>query len=280
MRARLVSVNTLLQNALGKEGNVVIGALHFPPLPPLPAFPGFKVAEENAFRDLAAFEKGGVDAVIFENNYDDPHKTFVDEETAAAMHALGKILKEKTKVPLGVSVLWNDYKTALSIAQELSLSFIRVPVFVDAVRAVHGVIKGPAREVSELRNSTSPKTLLFTDIHVKHAELLSSLSLTQSAKAAVAAGSNALIVTGAWTGEAPNLKDLQSVRDAVGDFPILAGSGTTAENIAAIFSVANGAIVSTSLKEGAHKEGEKNVKGYEQRIDVKKVQALIAAVRK
>lgn len=41
---------------------------------------------------------------------------------------------------------------------------------------------------------------------------------------------------------------------------------------------ASGTIVSTSLKEGVNKQGEVNVKGYEQRIRVEKVSELMKSI--
>ena len=65
------------------------------------------------------------------------------------------------------------------------------------------------------------------------------------------------------------------MKNSVGKFPILAGSGVDADNINSIFEYVNGAIVSTSLKNGSNKKEEINIKSYAQRINVKKVSALM-----
>ena len=65
---------------------------------------------------------------------------------------------------------------------------------------------------------------------------------------AIAHGSDALIVTGNATGERPTTDDLQAVRVAVGDFPILVGSGTNPQNVNALLRFADGAIVGSALK--------------------------------
>jgi uncharacterized protein len=264
-----------LKRIFKKDRNVIIGAIHFPPLLGYPGFPGFEVALKNALNDLEAFEKGGVDGVIFENNYDIPHKILVDSETIAAMSYLGEKIKSKTKLPVGISVLWNDYKTALSIAKILNLQFIRIPVFVDKVKTDYGIVEGEAKKVIDFRKSISAeKVAIFTDIHVKHAELLSKHDIKTSTKLAVKNGSDAVIITGKWTGQSPDMEDMESVRKTVGDFPILVGSGINKDNVLDIFRYANGAIVSTSLKKGKEKK-EVNVKSYEQRIDRKKVESLM-----
>jgi membrane complex biogenesis BtpA family protein len=268
-----------LKEIFKKDKNIIIGAIHFPHLLGYENFPGFNVALENALKDLIAFEKGGVDGVIFENNYDIPHKIFVEPETVASMSFLiQKIVKSRTmKIPLGISVLWNDYKAALFIAKISGAKFIRIPVFVDNVKTQYGKILAEPKKVISFREKMGASDIaLFTDIHVKHAEMVDEKTISQSAKEAKEKGSNGLIITGKWTGQAPDISDLKEARRAVGeDFPLLIGSGTNENNIKLLFKYANGAIVSTSLKCGAVKNKEINVKSYEQRIDGTKVKNLI-----
>ncbi len=266
-----------LQKIFKKDKKVIIGAIHFPPLLGHKNFPGFKIALENARKDLVVFEKGRVDGVIFENNYDIPHKIFVDPEIVASMTSLILELARYTSIPIGVSVLWNDYRAALSIAKICGAKFIRVPVFVDSVETQYGkVFAEPEKVISFKRKIRDSDIALFTDIHVKHAKMIDKKSISESAKEAKEKGSDGLIVTGKWTGEAPDVSDLKKARETVGkDFPILVGSGTNENNINALFQYANGAIVSTSLKTGVYKDKEINVKPYERRIDETKVRNLI-----
>lgn len=267
-----------LKKIFKKDKNIIIGAIHFPPLLGYADFPGFKIVLNNALKDLAIFEKGGVDGIIFENNYDIPHKISVDSSVVASMAFLGEKIKANTKLPLGISVLWNDYQTALSIAKILDLQFVRIPVFVDKVKTNYGITKGEAKKIINYRKSLqAEKISLFTDIHVKHAELLSKDDIIASAKLAIKNSSDAIIITGKWTGQPPNLDELKLVRDSVNQFPILIGSGVNKDNVCSLFRYANGAIVSTSLKEGKTKKEEVNIKLYAQRIDIKKVKALAEA---
>lgn len=259
-----------------KKKNVIIGAIHLPPLLGYPKFPGFDVAFKNALSDLEAFEKGGVDGIIFENNYDIPHKVFVDAAIISSMIFLGEKLRKATRLPLGISVLWNDYRAALSIATTLDLQFIRIPVFVDRVKTNYGVVEGEPKKVIEFRKSIGAEHVaLFTDIHVKHAKLLSKYTLINSAKLAIQNKSDALIITGKWTGDAPNIEELKTLRKSTGTFPILIGSGIDQNNVKTLFRFASGTIVSTSLKMGPKKKEETNVKSYQARIDVRKVKKLV-----
>lgn len=275
-----MNTSSKLQSFISKDRNIVIGALHFPPLLGYADFPGYEIATANALTDLKAFEDGGADAVIVENNYDVPHKEFVDASVAESLSILSREVKSHAKIPVGISVLWNDYKVALTIAKDVGLDFIRVPVFVDIAKNSYGTVVGDADAVVAYRKEIGAESIaLCVDIHVKHAEILSTHTLAQSALLSIEKGADALIVTGKWTGDAPVLDELKELRAVVGDFPILCGSGVSAENAKALFTYANGAIVSTSLKVGQENKTEVNVKPYNARISKEKVAELVESIK-
>ena len=142
----------------------------------------------------------------------------------------------------------------------------------DDVNTQYGNVFGEANKVIEYKNKIKAKgILLFTDIHVKHAKILSKYSLKDSAKKAVQEGSDGIIITGKWTGNAPKLDDLALVRRTVGLFPIFVGSGADLKNIKDLTSYADGVIVSTSFKTGKNNMKNVNIRGEEERIDREKV---------
>lgn len=272
-------MNKIIKTIFKKENKIIIGALHFPPLLGYIDFPGFKVCIKNAIEDLKAFEKGGVDGIIFENNYDIPHKCFVEKSTLDSMLSLGREIKKRTRLPLGVNVLWNDFYSSLTIAKKLKLQFIRVPVFVDKVKTDCGIITGQAKKLIAFRKSINAENVaILTDIHVKHSILLSQKDIVISAKRAIRNHSDAIIITGKWTGEKPDIEELKTIRKHIPDFPVFIGSGTDKDNIGELSQYANGFIVSTSLKKGKAKKGEINVKNFTQRIDRVKVRKLINTI--
>ncbi len=269
-------MKNILNKIFKKDKNIIIGAIHFPPLFGYKDFPGLDVALKNALDGLKSFEDGGADGIIIENNYDVPHKIIVDKETVKMMIYLGREIKKAMRIPMGVSVLWNDYKSALFIAKEIGAQFIRVPVFVDKVKTDYGEVFGNPKDVLDCRREMGAENIaLFTDIHVKHAELLDKKTIESSAIEAIKFGSDALIITGKWTARAPILDDLIVVKNTAKNFPILIGSGIDKKNIKKLFEYANGAIVSTSLKEGNNVDSGPNIKSWRQRIDKNKVEELI-----
>lgn len=262
-----------------KKRNIVIGSLHFPPLLGFSEFPGFKRSLAMALKDLDAYEGGGVDALFLENNYGLSSEKINNEHAVAMGYLIGE-LRARTKLPLGVSVLWNDYETAFALAKTYNLQFIRVPVFVDTVKPYCGVIKGDAKDVLRVRKELGAEHVaIYADILVKHSEHISKHSLEVAAKKAIKAGADGVIVTGDWTGEPPTPEVVAKLRKHIGDFPILIGSGADKDNVCSLLEQANGVIVSTSLKSGSNKKGERNVKGFEQRVLKRKVTQFVAQLR-
>lgn len=259
----------------------IIGMIHFMPLLGYKDYAGIDAVLNKALVDLKALNKGGVNGIMIENNYDIPHKIFVGPETIGCMTYLTAEIIKNTKLPVGISVLWNDYKVALAIAKVCGAKFIRVPVFVDNVRTNYGNIFGNPEGVLSFRKRIGANNvLLFTDIHVKHSVLLSKNSLEESALQAIREGSDALIITGKWTGDAPDINKLKRVREVVSDFPILVGSGATKDNISQLMKYADGVIVGTSLKSGKRQNKNVNIKKYDEVIDIKKVKEFTKAFRK
>jgi len=266
-------------NIKQKNKKLMVGAIHFPPLMGYPDFPGIKVALKNALADLKAFERGGFDAVIIENNYDIPHQINVSPAVVSCLSCLGKELRVSTKLPMGISVLWNDYRTALATAKIIGLQFVRIPVFVDRVETDFGIIEPSATEVKKYQKLIGADNIkLFVDIHVKHAKLLSPHSLAESAKMAITHGADAVIVTGKWTGDAPDETAVVELKKNIRNFPIILGSGIRADNAKALLQKADGVIVSTSLKKGRTKKTERNVKAYSQRISFPLAKKLVTVV--
>jgi membrane complex biogenesis BtpA family protein len=230
----------------------VIGVIHLPPLLGYPEFTTTEATLALALKDLHSLQRGGVDGVIVENEYDHPHQFTVGPEIVASFTwIIHKVMAQAT-VPVGLEVLLNDWQASLAIAKACGAAFVRLDFFVDKVKVRDRVIEPNPAEISAYRQKIKAEHVaLLTDIQVKYSELLEEKSLAVSARQAVTAGADAIIVTGRATGDMPALTDLQEAREAVGDFPVLVGSGATPANAARLFQYADGAIVGTALKSGS-----------------------------
>lgn len=255
-----------------------IGVIHFPPLAGYKDSPGLDKALENAIEDLAAFEEGGMDGIIIENNYDLPHSITVNAETVASMTALGAQIRKLTRLRLGVCVLFNDYRASLAVANAINADFVRIPVFVDQVQTEYGIANPCADEAIAYRQKIHAEQIaLLVDVHVKHSKILSEGSLEDSIKRATDSGADGIIITGKWTGDPPSEDDLKIAALASPNLPVLAGSGVNEKNISLILKQAQGVIVSTSLKKGSEQTHRQNIFDWNCRIDKQKVLNLISA---
>lgn len=265
------------QKVFGKD-KILIGMVHLGPLLGYSGYPSIDVLIENAVYDAKVLLEAGYDALLIENNYDLPHVEFVDTGVACCMGTCIKEVQNLARnIPMGVCVLWNDYKTALALAKIYKLSFVRIPVLVDYIRTSFGDINPCHEGLREYRDRFSVEDILvMSDIQVKHSEILNKRDISESALEAIQEGSDALIVTGKWTGDAPNLSKIKTVREKVGDFPIVIGSGTDSENVDELLKIADGCIVGTSIKVGSAFDSkvERNIKPYEYRVDPLKAKEL------
>lgn len=230
----------------------VFGMVHLQALPGSPMYGGsFSAVLEAALVDARAIEAGGCSGIIVENFGDRPFtKGRVASETVASMTRLVAEIVRAVSIPVGVNVLRNDAHSALAIAAATGAAFIRVNILTGSMLTDQGLIEGDAYEVLRRRAAIAPEVAIFADHMVKHAVPLGAIDPLQSAKDLRQRGlADALIVTGAETGAAPEAGRLGALRAAV-EAPLLIGSGLTAEN-AELFGDADGAIVGTAIKRDA-----------------------------
>ncbi len=231
----------------------VIGMVHLLSLPGSPRWAG-QMAEvlKHAVGDAQALEAGGIDGLIVENFGDAPFsKGRAEAHTVSAMTLAVEAVRSAVDVPTGVNVLRNDSKSALAIASTTGAEFIRVNVHTGAMITDQGMIEGHAHETLRYRKELGTSTKIFADVLVKHAAPLGSQTLEQAARDTVHRGlADAIIVTGAETGQPADKDDVLRAKEAVPDFPVLVGSGVHEGNVAQLLATADGVIVGTSLKEG------------------------------
>jgi membrane complex biogenesis BtpA family protein len=213
-----------------------------------------------------------VDGILLENFGDVPFgKGRVEAHTVAAMTMAVSAVRQAVGVPLGVNVLKNDSKSATAIASVTNCQFVRVNVHVGAMITDQGIIEGDAYETTRYRKELGSVVKIFADVLVKHASPLGDQSLQQVAEDTAHRGlADAIIVTGSGTGQPTQLEDVDRVKEAVPDIPVLAGSGVDEDNVARLLSVADGAIVGTGVKEGGLTTNP---------VDRARVERLMAALR-
>jgi membrane complex biogenesis BtpA family protein len=226
--------------------------VHLPPLPGAPRFDGDRAAiHETARRDAMALAAGGVDAVLVENYGDAPfYPDDVPKSTVAEMTTAVSTVREAVDVPVGVNVLRNDVRAALSVAGAAGGAFVRANVHTGTRATDQGLVSGRAHETVRYRERHDVDAAILADVDVKHSAPLADRPLAERVADAVERGlADGLVVSGPATGEPADADALRAVADAApAGTPVLLGSGVAHENARDLLAVADGAIVGTAFK--------------------------------
>lgn len=223
--------------------------VHLEPLPGAPGFGGsMSVVLERARTDARTLLEAGYDGIMVENFGDAPF--FADDVPKVSVAAMALAVAEVASVglPTGVNVLRNDALGALAVAAATETSFIRVNVLSGMMYTDQGPIVGQAAQIDRVRRELCPGTAIIADVFVKHATPPAGLSLVDATNDLVErAGADAVVVSGSGTGSPTDLDDLRTVAKH-SHLPVYVGSGATAETIAEILSIGDGAIVGSATK--------------------------------
>jgi len=264
--ARFMSLEAILASS-----KAIVGMVHLEPLPGSPRWAGsMNEVTRAALADARALAEGGVDAILVENFGDVPFwPGRVDPACVAAMAAVATEIRGAVSLPLGINALRSDAISALAIATAVGARFIRVNVHTGAVVTDQGILASGAHETLRYRRLLDASVALFADVQTKHAAPLAAVAIEHEARDCVHRGlADGLIVSGEATGLPPKASDLERVRLAVPDVPLIVGSGASPENAADLLALADCLIVGTSVK----RDGV-----VTNRVDADRVRALVRA---
>jgi uncharacterized protein len=259
--------------AIAGAAKAVIGMVHLGALPGSPRWAGSMHAViEAAIEDVRGLAEGGADAFLVENWGDAPFTAGrVDAATVAAMGVVIGEIRRAVTLPFGVNVLRSDALSALAVAAATGARFIRVNVHMGAVATDQGVLQSGAHDSLRYRRLLGLDIKILADVQTKHGMPLAPIPLEQEARDCVSRGlADALVVSGAATGEPTAMHDLKRVRGAVPHVPLLVGSGATAETAAQLLSIADGLIVGTAVKRDGIVTNP---------VDARRVRRLVEAAR-
>ena len=121
-----------------------------------------------------------------------------------------------------------------------------------------GIIEANPYDVITYRERLkAPDIKIMADVQVKHAAMLAKRPIEESARETLHFGADELIITGRFTGDAPDLTQLKRVRKACPKATIAIGSGTKPNNFKDLDKYADKAIIGTYLKKNGRIEPER-----------------------
>ena len=259
-----------LKETIGTE-KAIIAMCHLDALPGDPSYGGsMDEVIDHAREDLAALQEGGVDAVMFSNEFSLPYLTDVRPVTVASMGRIIGELKNEIRIPFGVNVLW-DAKRSLDLAAATGALFVR-EIFTGVYASDFGLWNTNIGETIRHRKAVDAENVkLLFNILPEAAKYLAGRDIEGIAKSTVFNNRpDALCVSGLTAGSMTDTSILKRVKDTVPNTVVLANTGVRLENVEQQLSVADGAVVGTTFK----KDGI-----FENHVDAERVKRFMDKVR-
>ena len=232
----------------------LVGVIHVGALPGTPrSRASVDEIVDSAAREARLYREGGADGLMIENMHDVPYlRGSVGPEVVAAMAVVGRAVKAESSLPVGVQILAGANAEGLAVAHASGLDYVRVEAYAFAHVADEGLIESSAAELLRFRKKIGADAVrVWADVKKKHAAhaITSDVSLGETAAAVEFMLGDAVIVSGAATGEPARVEDVREARSRC-RLPVLLGSGVTPENLAEFYEAADGFVVGSYFKEG------------------------------
>lgn len=260
-----------LSEVIGTE-KAIIAMCHLDALPGDPYYDDSSMDRviENAKADLVALQNGGVDAVMFSNEFSLPYLTKVEPVTVACMARVIGELKPYIEVPFGVNVLW-DAKRSIDLAVATGAKFVR-EIFTGAYASDFGVWNTNVGETIRHRKAVGAQNVkLLFNILPEAAKYLADRNIEEIARSTVFNNRpDALCVSGLTAGSITETEIIKRVKDVVPSTVVLANTGVRYANVEQQLSVADGAVVGTTFKY----DGK-----FENHVDETRVKAFMDKVK-
>ncbi len=229
----------------------IIAMCHINALPGDPGYDnqqGMQDVIRWARKDLQALQNGGVDAIMFSNEFSIPYLTKVHPVTVASLaRVIGELLSE-IRVPFGVNVLW-DPIASLDLAAATGAQFVR-EVFSGVYASDFGLWNPNCGEIVRHQHAIGAGHVkLLFNIVPEAAQYLGNRDVVDIARSTVFNHHpDAICVSGLVAGVQTDAAVLRRVKDAVPGTPLFANTGVRLENVAQQLEIADGAVVGTTFK--------------------------------
>ena len=233
---------------------MVIGMVHLLPMPSNASYRhNNDEIVESALKDAQTLIDCGVDALMLENFSDWPqYSTEIPLESYSLMLSIATRIRQMTDKPFGVNIEMNAWRQEWLMAYAVGADFIRVEAFVDNRAGSFGMIEACSTQLMDIKRQFPAKTMLFTDVHTAETYGFPDVPINNLAKNAIGHESSAIIVTENDRCEKITVDDVKSMREAIGDFPIIVGAGVKTNNVLDYLEYADGVIVGRGFKTGEH----------------------------
>jgi hypothetical protein len=164
----------------GVKNPHIVGTIQLPALVGAPdtthAHPSeiLQSAGFQAVKEAEALMQAGFDGVILQNTGDFPHfPNQVPSDTLVCLAIIAAAVREVPRITLGIEVLWNDPRAALSIAAATGCEMIRVKASPELARTTPSRFAQKIAELFRERGRLHAPVALLGDVGTSSSPLLS-----------------------------------------------------------------------------------------------------------
>ncbi len=252
----------------------IIAMCHLQPLPGDPYYDeegGLEKVVEAARKDVIALQNGGVDGIMFSNEYSLPYLTKIEPITVGTMaYVIGRLKDNVIKIPYGVNCLW-DPIASLDLAKAVDGKFIR-----EIISGVYASDFGtwdtdPGKTARHRHRIGADNVKMLYNIVPEAAKYLADRDIASIAKTTeFNCRPDAICVSGLTAGEETDTQVLTKVKNSVKETPIFCNTGCNKDNIVRQLSASDGAVCATTFKIDGKFENPVDEKRVKEFMDVVK----------
>ena len=250
----------------------IIGMCHLQALPGDPAYDsaaGLGAVVADARMNIDALQAGGVDGIMFSNEFSLPYLTKVDTVTVAAMARVIAELSDQIELPFGVNVLWDPY-ASLDLAVATGALFVR-EIFTGVYASDFGLWDTNCGAIVRHQHVIGGENIrLCFNILPEAAAYLANRDIVSVARSTVFnAKPDAICISGLTAGQVTSTETLRLVKTALPNLPVIANTGVHLGNVQEQLAIADAAIIGTAFK----RDGI-----FENPVEAERVRALMQKV--
>ena len=255
----------------------IIAMCHLQPLPGDPYYDadgGMEKVMAAAKADLLALQEGGVDGIMFSNEFSLPYEKQVSYVTVAAMGCIVGELKKEIRVPFGVNIVSNPIAT-IALAAATGADFVR-STFTGAYIGENGITDTNIPATLRRKKELGLKNLkLLFKVNPESDTYLAERSLEKITKSIIFhCFPDALCVSGSSAGSETDSGLMERVKKVSCGTPVFCNTGCTKENIVEKLEQCDGACVGTAFK----KDGK--FSNFVEKERVKEIMDIVKEYRK
>lgn len=251
----------------------IIAMCHLQPLPGDPYYDaekGMDFVLDCARKDLHALQNGGVDGIMFSNEFSLPYLTKVEPITIAAMGWIIGALSNEITVPFGVNCLW-DPIASLDLCVAVGGKFIR-EIITGVYASDFGLWNTNVGQTVRHKMAIGAKDVrMLYNIVPEAARYLADRPIEEIARSTEFNNRpDAICVSGLTAGAETDTQVLTRVKSAVKHTPVLCNTGCNINNITRQLANSDGAVCATTFKyDGV----------FENAVDESRVRAFMDVVK-